>query len=103
MSDPIPSFSVRELKAFDATATGRAFQAVLVMKKLAAKTARTATRSSVPISATEPGRLAAQSSATVRCSKSSSTAGEGGVVRIEGEDRFLSRTVLASLASALRS
>ncbi len=88
MSDPIPSFSVRELKAFDATATGRAFQAVLVIKKLAAKTASNGN----PFFSADLGDRSGSFGCTVFGDSPAfevlRTAGEGGVVRIEAKIDF---------------
>jgi len=88
MSEPIPSLSVRDLKTFDATASGRPFRAVLVVKKLAAKTASNGN----PFFSVDLGDRSGSFGCTVFSDSPAfealRTAGEGGVVSIEAKIDF---------------
>ena len=79
---------VRELKALDLASNGRAFTSVLVVKKLASKTASNGN----PFCSIELGDRTGSFSCTVFCDspvfEPLKTAGEGAVVRIEGKVEF---------------
>lgn len=83
MSDELPLLSVRELKALDDGA-GRAFASILVVKKLAGKTASNGN----PFLVVELGDRTGSFGCTVFSDgavfDSIKAAGEGGVLRIEG-------------------
>jgi 3'-5' exoribonuclease len=91
MSDEIPLLSVRELKALE-EASGRPFASVLVVKKLAGKTASNGN----PFLVVELGDRTGSFGCTVFSDgavfDSIKAAGEGGVLRIEGRvDYYQSR------------
>jgi 3'-5' exoribonuclease len=92
MADPLPVFSsVRELKALE-SASGRAFAAVLVVKKLAGKTAANGN----PFFSVELGDRGGSFGSTVFSDhplfEIFKSAGEGSVVRVEGRiDYFQNR------------
>ena len=88
MPEEIPVFTVRDLKALEAADNGRAFIAVLVVRKLQAKTASNGnTYHSVDL-----GDRGGVFSCTVfgdsPVSEVLRAAGEGAVVRIEGKVEF---------------
>jgi 3'-5' exoribonuclease len=88
MPDELPVLIVRELKAFEPAATGRPFASVLVLKKLAAKTASNGNT----FLSVELGDRTGSFGCTVfgdsPVFETLKTAGEGGVVRIEGKMEF---------------
>jgi 3'-5' exoribonuclease len=88
MPDELPVLIVRELKAFEPAATGRPFASVLVLKKLAAKTASNGNT----FLSVELGDRTGSFGCTVfgdsPVFETLKTAGEGGVVRIEGKVEF---------------
>ncbi|HTJ77608.1 MAG TPA: HD domain-containing protein [Rariglobus sp.] len=83
MSDELPLLSVRELKALD-EAAGKAFVSILVLKKLAAKTASNGN----PFLVVEFGDRTGSFGCTVFSDgavfDAIKSAGEGGVLRVEG-------------------
>jgi 3'-5' exoribonuclease len=87
MPDPVPTHTVAELKALD-NANGRAFAAVLVVKKLATKTAANGN----PFLSVELGDRGGSFGCTVFSDgpgfEALRAAGEGAVVRVEGKVDF---------------
>ncbi len=88
MSEEIPVYLVRDLKAFDAGSTGRPFSSVLVVKKLAAKTASNGNT----FYSLEFGDRTGSFTCTVfndsPVFEVLKAAGEGAVVRLEGKIDF---------------
>jgi len=88
MPDEIPQLTVRELKAMDAGNTGRPFISLLVVKKLAAKTASNGNT----FYSLELGDRSGSFSCTVfndsPVFEALKSGGEGAVVRIEGKVDF---------------
>jgi 3'-5' exoribonuclease len=88
MADEIATFIVRELKALDAAHHGRPFSSLLVLKKLAAKTAANGNA----FYSLELGDRTGSFSCTVfndsPVFEALKQAGEGAVVRIEGKIEF---------------
>jgi 3'-5' exoribonuclease len=92
--------SVRELKAYDAASTGRPFASVLVVKKLAAKTAANGNT----FFSLELGDRTGSFSCTVfgdsPVFETLKAAGEGAVVRIDGKIEFYQGRLSPRLAKA---
>src|SRR2546423_14306339 len=92
---------VRELKALDAAAHGRPFASLLVLKKLAAKTAANGN----PFFSLELGDRTGSFSCTVFSDspvfEALKAAGEGAVVRIEGKIEFYQGRLSPRLAKAI--
>jgi len=88
MPDELPVLIVRELKALDPAASGRTFASVLVVKKLAAKTASNGNT----FLSVELGDRTGSFGCTVFGDspgfETLKASGEGGVVRIEGKIEF---------------
>ncbi len=88
MADPLPLSTVRDLKAFDTAANGRPFASLLVVKKLAAKTASNGN----PFFSADFGDRTGSFGCTVfgdsPVFETLKDAGEGAVVRIEGKIDF---------------
>jgi 3'-5' exoribonuclease len=88
MPEELPLLIVRDLKAFDTASTGRPFASVLVIKKLAAKTASNGNT----FFSVELGDRTGSFGCTVfgdsPVFETFKAAGEGGVVRIEGKVEF---------------
>lgn len=88
MSETPPSLLIRELKALDSAASGRVFTAVLVVKKLSARTAANGN----PFCSVELGDRTGSVGCTVfgdsPVFEVLKAAGEGSVVRIEGKVDF---------------
>jgi 3'-5' exoribonuclease len=88
MSDEISLLIVRELKAFDAAAQGQPFTSLVVIKRLAAKTAANGN----PFFTVELGDRSGSFTCTVFGDSPTfevlKAAGEGAVVRIEGKVEF---------------
>lgn len=88
MPEELPLLIVRDLKAFDTASTGRPFASVLVIKKLAAKTASNGNT----FFSVELGDRTGSFNCTVfgdsPVFESFKAAGEGGVVRVEGKIEF---------------
>ncbi|MBI5691173.1 MAG: HD domain-containing protein [Verrucomicrobia bacterium] len=88
MAEDTPSLTIRELKALDSAASGRAFTSILVVKKLAAKTAANGN----PFYSVELGDRTGSVSCTVfgdsPVFEVLKAAGEGAVVRVEGKVDF---------------
>lgn len=88
MADDVPQMIVRELKALDAGNTGRAFTSVLVVKRLATKTASNGNA----FFSLELGDRSGSFSCTVfgdsPVFEPLKSAGEGAVVRVEGKVDF---------------
>ncbi len=101
MPDEASLLIVRELKAFDAAATGRPFASLLVVKKLAAKTASNGN----PFFSLELGDRTGSFSCTVfgdsPVFEALKAAGEGSVVRIEGKIDFYQGRLSPRLAKAV--
>jgi 3'-5' exoribonuclease len=88
MPDELPFLIVRELKALDPAAAGRAFASVLVVKKLAAKTASNGnTFFSVDLG-DRTGSFGCTVFGDSPVFETLKAAGEGGVVRLEGKVEF---------------
>ena len=101
MPDEIPLLNVRELKSLEASDTGRAFAAALVIRKLQAKTASNGnTYLSVDL-----GDRSGVFSCTVfgdsPVNETLRAAGEGGVVRVEGRVEFYQGRFSPRLARAV--
>jgi 3'-5' exoribonuclease len=100
MPDQLPVFIVRELKALEPTATGRAFASVLVIKKLAAKTASNGNT----FFSVELGDRTGSFGCTVfgdsPVFETLKAAGEGGVVRVEGKVEYYQGRLSPRLARA---
>lgn len=100
MPDEIPRLIVRELKALDTAANGRSFTSLLVVKKLAAKTA---SNGNVFFSL-ELGDRTGSFSCTVFSDSpvfdALKSAGEGAVVRVEGRVEFYQGRLSPRLARA---
>ncbi len=88
MADEISQLIVRELKALDAVAHGRVFSSLLVVRKLAAKTASNGN----PFFSLELGDRTGSFTCTVfndsPVFETLKAAGEGAVIRIEGKVEF---------------
>src|SRR5688572_23904712 len=88
MTEETTTVIVRDLKAFDTASSGRAFTSVLVIKKLAAKTASNGNS----FYSLELGDRSGSFSCTVfndsPVFETLKSAGEGAVVRIEGKIDF---------------
>ena len=99
--DYVSLSSVRDLKAFDTSANGRAFASLLVVKKLAAKTASNGN----PFFSAELG----DRTGSFNCSifndspvfETLKTAGEGAVVRAEGKIDFYQGRLSPKLVKAV--
>ena len=101
MADDVPLVIVRDLKALDASSHGRAFTSLLVVKKLAAKTASNGNT----FFSLELGDRTGSFTCTVfndspvfECLK---TAGEGAVVRVEGKVEFYQGRLSPRLGKAI--
>jgi 3'-5' exoribonuclease len=101
MADENSPLIVRELKAFDAASHGRPFTSVLVLKKLAAKTASNGNT----FFSVELGDRSGSFSCTVfgdsPCYEAFKAAGEGAVLRIEGRVEFYQGRFSPRLAKAV--
>jgi 3'-5' exoribonuclease len=101
MSDEIPLLIVRELKALDGAAHGRSFASLLVVKKLASKTASNGNT----FFGLELGDRTGSFSCTVfndsPVYETLKAAGEGAVVRIEGKVEFYQGRLSPRLAKAV--
>jgi 3'-5' exoribonuclease len=101
MSDEISLFIVRDLKALDAAHHGRAFASLLVLKKLASKTAANGNS----FFSLELGDRTGSFSCTVfndsPVFEALKLAGEGAVVRIEGKIEFYNGRLSPRLAKAV--
>jgi 3'-5' exoribonuclease len=101
MPDEISLLIVRDLKALDAAAHGRPFASLLVIKKLAAKTASNGN----PFFSIELGDRTGSFSCTVFSDspvfEALKAAGEGAVVRIEGKIEFYQGRLSPRLAKAI--
>ena len=101
MPEENPLLIVRELKALDATSHGRAFMSLLVVKKLASKTASNGNS----FFSIELGDRTGSFSCTVfndsPVFEALKTAGEGAVVRIEGKIEFYQGRLSPRLARAV--
>lgn len=101
MADEVPLCIVRDLKAFDAASNGRPFTSVLVIRKLAAKTAANGN----PFFSLELGDRSGSFTCTVFSDspvfEALKAAGEGGVVRIEGRIEFYQGRLSPRLAKAV--
>ncbi len=88
MPDPLPFSTVRDLKALDTGANGRPFASLLVVKKLAAKTASNGN----PFFSADLGDRTGSFGCTIfgdsPVFETLKDAGEGAVVRIEGKIDF---------------
>jgi 3'-5' exoribonuclease len=88
MPDPLPLSTVRDLKALDTGANGRPFASLLVVKKLAAKTASNGN----PFFSADLGDRTGSFGCTIfgdsPVFETLKDAGEGAVVRIEGKIDF---------------
>lgn len=88
MADEITMLIVRELKAMDTAAHGRAFSSLLVLKKLASKTASNGNT----FYSVELGDRSGSFSCTIfsdsPCYEAFKAAGEGAVLRIDGKIEF---------------
>ena len=101
MSDEIPLLIVRELKALDGASQGRPFASLLVVKKLASKTASNGNT----FFGLELGDRTGSFSCTVfndsPVYEALKAAGEGAVVRIEGKVEFYQGRLSPRLAKAV--
>ena len=101
MPDEVSLVIVRELKAHDASSHGRAFTSVLVIKKLASKTASNGNS----FFSLELGDRSGSFTCTVfndsPVFESLKNAGEGAVVRIEGKIEFYQGRLSPRLAKAV--
>jgi 3'-5' exoribonuclease len=101
MSDEIPLLIVRELKALDGASHGRPFASLLVVKKLASKTASNGNT----FFGLELGDRTGSFSCTVfndsPVYEALKAAGEGAVVRIEGKVEFYQGRLSPRLAKAV--
>lgn len=101
MADPASSLIVRELKALDAGSHGRPFVSVLVVKKLAAKTASNGNA----FYSLELGDRTGSFTCTVfndsPVFEALKAAGEGAVVRIEGKVEFYQGRLSPRLGKAV--
>jgi 3'-5' exoribonuclease len=101
MPDEIAPLIVRELKALDAAAHGRPFTSLLVLKKLAAKTASNGNT----FFSVELGDRTGSFSCTVfgdsPVFEAFKAAGEGAVLRIEGKIEFYNGRLSPRLAKAM--
>lgn len=101
MTDEISLFIVRELKALDAASNGRPFSSLLVVKKLASKTASNGNT----FYSLELGDRTGSFTCTVfndsPVYESLKLAGEGAVVRIEGKVEFYQGRLSPRLAKAI--
>jgi 3'-5' exoribonuclease len=101
MSAEIVALIVRELKALDASAHGRPFSSLLVLKKLAAKTAANGNA----FFSVELGDRTGSFTCTVFSDspvfEAFKTAGEGAVVRIEGRIEFYQGRLSPRLVKAV--
>jgi 3'-5' exoribonuclease len=88
MPDPLPLSTVRDLKALDTSANGRPFASLLVIKKLAAKTASNGN----PFFSADFGDRTGSFGCTIfgdsPVFETLKDAGEGAVVRVEGKIDF---------------
>ncbi len=88
MADPTPLSTVRDLKALDTGANGRPFASLLVVKKIAAKTASNGN----PFCSVDLGDRTGSFGCTVFSDNTAfeviKAAGEGAVVRVEGKVDF---------------
>ncbi len=88
MADPLPLLTVRELKAFETGDTGRVFTSVLVIKRLATKTASNGN----PFLTADLGDRGGSFGSTVfgdsPVFEVLKSAGEGAAVRVEGKVDF---------------
>ena len=101
MPDEISLFIVRDLKSLDAASHGRAFSSLLVVKKLASKTASNGNT----FFSLELGDRTGSFTCTVfndsPVFEALKSAGEGGVVRIEGKVEFYQGRLSPRLARAV--
>lgn len=102
MADPLPSLNVRELKATDHAAAGRPFTAIVVVKKLAAKTASNGNTFLSVDFGDRTGSFGCTVFGDNPAFEVLRTAGEGGVVRVEAridfyQGRFSPRVTRATL------
>ena len=101
MSDSTSPLLVRELKAFDAGSNGRPFLSILVVKKLASKTASNGN----PFYSLELGDRTGSFTCTVfndsPVFEALKAAGEGAVVRIEGKIDFYQGRLSPRLGKAI--
>src|SRR5687768_18368800 len=101
MSDEISLFIVRELKALDAASHGRPFSSLLVVKKLASKTAANGNT----FYSLELGDRTGSFTCTVfndsPVFEALKSAGEGAVVRIDGKVEFYQGRLSPRLARAV--
>ena len=101
MSDELSTIIVRELKAYDIASNGRPFASVLVLKKLAAKTASNGNS----FFSLEFGDRSGSFTCTVfndsPVFEALKAAGEGAVVRIEGKIEFYQGRFSPRLAKAV--
>ncbi|MBI4626912.1 MAG: HD domain-containing protein [Verrucomicrobia bacterium] len=101
MPDEKSLLNVSELKAFDATANGRAFASLLVVKRLAAKTASNGN----PFFTLDLGDRTGSFTCTVFSDspvfEAIKAAGEGAVVRVEGKIDFYQGRLSPRLARAV--
>lgn len=99
--DYVPLSAVRELKALDASANGRPFASLLVVKKLAAKTASNGN----PFYSVEFGDRTGSFGCSVfndnPAFEALKAAGEGAVVRVEGKIDFYQGRLSPKLARAV--
>ncbi len=101
MADDVPLCIVRELKGCDAGSNGRPFTSLLVIKKIAAKTASNGN----PFFSLELGDRSGSFTCTVfndsPVFEAIKAAGEGGVVRIEGRIEFYQGRLSPKLSKAI--
>ena len=101
MADEIAALIVRELKALDTAAHGRPFSSLLVLKKLAAKTASNGNS----FYSVELGDRSGSFTCTIfndsPCFEALKAAGEGAVLRIEGKIEFYQGRLSPRLAKAV--
>ena len=92
MPDPLPLSTVRELKSLDATANGRPFASLLVVKKLAPKTASNGNTFFSADLGDRSGSFGCTVFGDSPVFDALKAAGEGAVVRVEGKvDYFQGR------------
>ncbi|HVU36022.1 MAG TPA: HD domain-containing protein [Opitutaceae bacterium] len=100
MADELSLFIVRDLKALDAAAHGRPFASMLVIKKLAAKTASNGN----PFYSLELGDRTGSFTCTIFSDspvfEAIKAAGEGAVIKVEGKVEFYQGRLSPRLARA---
>lgn len=88
MTEELPLLTVRELKALETSAAGRPFASVLVLKKLAAKTASNGNTFFSAELGDRSGSFACTIFGDSPAFEPLKSSGEGGVVRVEGRIDF---------------